>query len=136
VGVSVDASGLLAKIATVKSNIPLALKAVGTYVLLEASQTIVNQGYGAWAPFKKLPKRAHQLLWDTGTLLRSLTPNGASNVLEVSSNSVTVGTNVLYAGYQQDGTRRGIPPRPYLVWDDKVKVGASQVFTKYLLVGV
>lgn len=133
-GLNVDASGLLAKIAKIKANIPLALRAVGTVVLLNASETITSGGNG-WPPFKKLPKRPHQLLWDTGTLLRSLTPGGANNVLDVSASSVTVGTNVLYAQYQQEGTRT-IPARPYLVWNDPVKANASKVFEKYLLVGV
>jgi hypothetical protein len=86
-----DASGAIAKMQNLKANIPKAMEAVGAYVLLSAARTITDGGNG-WAPFKKLPKRPHQLLWDSGTLLRSLTPGDSDNVLTVSGDTITVGT--------------------------------------------
>ena len=102
---------------------PQALKAAGVALLTQAQQSIINGGNGwpAWSPNYK-PKRMHQILWDTGTLLRSLAIGDGNNVFREEGNSVTVGSNVVYAARQNFGGG-GIPARPFLyVDDDRLRV--------------
>jgi len=93
-----------------------ALKAAGVMILTESQKSIINSGPG-WPGFKRPPKRAHQLLWETGTLLRSLALGGGDNIMEQSGNTITLGSNVRYAKWQNEGTKN-IPARPFLFIDD------------------
>lgn len=134
--VEVDAAALKATVQRILDNRPDALKAAGLVLLADAQQTI-HDGGQAWAPFKTLPKRPHQLLWDTGTLIQSLALGGAGNVFEQTGDTVTVGTNVAYAAAQNYGYEpRNLPARPFLFIDDEREQQASNAYSKALLKGV
>lgn len=126
-------SGIKAKLERLKANAPKALQAVGQFFVADAQQTIAAGGNGwpQWSPaYAKRVAGKHQILWDSGTLMRSLT------VLSAGTDSVTVGSNVVYAAIQQFGGR-GIPARPYFLLEDSDKQQrALNVFRKYLLKGV
>lgn len=125
---------LRAKVQRLKDNKPAALRAAGIKLLQLAQKSIEDQGPG-WAPFKKLPKHQHQLEWDTGELFHSLDLGDSNNILEVNGDSVTTGTAVPYAQYQNDGDYR-LPARPFEFIDDTRKDAASKAFTDALLEGV
>lgn len=119
------------KLELLQSNIPNALQAAGLTFVTLSQQTIINQGNGAWAPFKRLPKRPHQLLWETGTMLRGITTGN------IDGDTITVGDNVAYAAAQNYGVpSHSLPARPFFVWDQTVadKVGAA--YMKALMAGV
>jgi phage gpG-like protein len=133
--IQLNAAQLKAKVQGILNNREGALKAAGLVLLAKAQEAIEQSGPG-WAPFKRPPKRPHQLLWDTGTLIQSLSLSGANNVFTVSGNSVTVGTNVAYAAAQNEGTRRGVPARPYLFIDAERQDAANAAYVKRLLQAV
>jgi phage gpG-like protein len=72
--------------------------------------------YGAWAPLRPATVADrirqgyggdHPIMWRTGLLLRSLSAQGQpGNIVMTTPNSLTVGSTVPYAGYQQSGTSR------------------------------
>lgn len=74
-----------------------------------------NQSWSPWKPSTE-KYRTHKgnagqgLLWDEGTLLNSIK-------FAADSGGVTVGTEVGYAGYLQDGTER-MAARPFLGWTE------------------
>lgn len=76
--------------------------------------------YGAWAP----TQRGGQILVDTGRLMGSI-----QNV--VHSDSVSVGTNVHYGRYHQEGTRR-MPARAFLGLSQSDMDEVKQVIVEYL----
>jgi phage gpG-like protein len=123
---------LKARLKSLSSAKKQALKAAGVAVLTVSQQTIINQGNGdwpAWSP-NYHPKRAHQMLWETGTLLRSLSLGGAGNEFDQEADSVTVGTNVVYAAAQNFGYPAGhLPARPFLDINDRMKQMAQAAFT-------
>jgi phage gpG-like protein len=129
-----DASAVIAKLSAIQANIPRALQATGTYLLTVAQTNITSQGSGlGWPPAKRIDKKhPHQLEWLTGTMLRSLSPGGSNNVFQVDDNTVTIGSNVIYAAAQNFGNRH-LPPRPFLVFNDDQEKAAARVFLKYLL---
>lgn len=112
-----------------------ALKAAGVAVLTNAQQTITNGGDG-WQPWSKnyKPKRAHQMLWDTGTLLRSLTVGDANNIFDQENdNTIIVGSNVKYAAAQNFGySPRNLPARPFLLVNAKTQDVAQRAFVAKL----
>ena len=71
-----------------------------------------------WAPhaaytIKKMG--VHPLLMWTGAMIFSLeSRSGAGRIEQITQNSLTIGTDLFYAGWQQYGTAR-IPARPF-VW--------------------
>jgi phage virion morphogenesis protein len=79
----------------------------------------------AWAPLKVLtvkgrrkgkgPRRkGAQILRDTGVLMASATANMAPGAVRVLTDRVSVvGSNVMYAGFHQDGTKF-ITARPFI----------------------
>ena len=140
-GMSFDASGLKAKIALLKANAVKARQAGAVAALATAQQTIINGGNGwpEWsaAYARRIAKRPHQMLWDTGTLLRSLTPGGSDNILQDNGNGITVGSNVAYAAAQNYGNpERSLPARPFLVVNDQLEQNVTAAFFKSLLQGV
>jgi hypothetical protein len=56
------------------------------------------------------------ILRDTGTLFNSLSMGGAGNVFQEDADGITVGTQIGYASYHQEG--RGVPQRKILVPPD------------------
>jgi phage gpG-like protein len=56
------------------------------------------------------------LLFRSGLLFDSLTPEGSGNVLDVTPSAGVLGTLVPYAAFQQEGTLT-IPARAFLGWD-------------------
>jgi phage gpG-like protein len=88
-------------------------------VLQEASLRITTGGPGPsgepWAPPSKNTRYGpgQTLLLRSGDLLESLSPEGAGNIFEINELSGIVGTEILYASFQQVGTST-IPPRPFL----------------------
>ena len=96
------------------------LKAAGLVVLTKAQKTITSGGGNGWPGFKRPPTRAHQLLWDYGTLLRSLTVGDTNNVFEQDDASITIGSNVAYARAQNLGDpNHNLPARPFLFLDNE-----------------
>ena len=69
-------------------------------VPLKAAQDRIDAGGPGWAP----NSTGTPLLHATGRLLSSLTVGGAGNTSSVSGATVTVGTNVNYATWLQNGT--------------------------------
>ena len=71
-----------------------------------------------WSPWQPRTERhrtrkgnaGQGLLWDEGTLLNSIK-------FQTDSGGVTIGTEVGYAGYLQDGAER-MAARPFLGWSD------------------
>lgn len=109
---------LKARLQRLQRSSETAMKAAGVGALTVAQKAIINQGDGKWPAWSQnyRPKRSHQMLWDMGTLLRSLALGGAENVFEQDAQSVTVGTNVAYAAAQNFGIpTRNLPPRPFFV---------------------
>lgn len=97
---------------------PQALKAAGVVLLTEAQKSITQGGNG-WPGFARQPKRAHQLLWDYGTLLRSLAVGDTNNVFQEDGDSITIGSSVDYARAQNLGNpAHDLPARPYLFVDE------------------
>jgi hypothetical protein len=92
---------------------------IGDDLLGDFMMHILDEGgdYGRWsrwAPLRPATVRdrirkgyggAHPIMWRTGLLLRSLSgKNQAGNVFIVTPRSLTLGSDVFYAGYQQFGT--------------------------------
>lgn len=78
---------------------PVLLRA-GEAVLREARRRIQSGGDGSWPS----NLAGNPLLRQEGTLARSLTLGGESNVKEIDGNTITVGTQLPYAKWLQEGT--------------------------------
>jgi phage gpG-like protein len=163
--VSIDAQliggeALLAKVQAIQdrvANLQPALLRAGIVVLKAAADRIDSGGPG-WAPNITGTPLLHQ----TGRLLSSLTIGGPDDIADVSSTSITVGTNVAYAGWLQVGTGifgpsgqrikpttakalafngmmfssiAGSPARPFLFIDANVAETVRTVFASYVLEG-
>lgn len=82
-----------------------------------------------WAPSTR-DSRAHKgnlaqgLLWDEGTLLHSIR-------VQSDASGVSIGTDLNYAGYLQDGTNR-MPARPFIGWDESDVSDAEMTMLHYL----
>lgn len=134
--INFDDSKALAKLDKIKANMPMALKAAGMVVLTAAQQTIIEGGQD-WTPWKRLPKHPHQMLWDTGTLIRSLMLGDTHNILRETDSSIIVGSNVAYSAAQQYGyAPHSLPARPFLLFNDAIAAQATIAYKKYLLQGV
>jgi phage gpG-like protein len=122
---------------------------------LKAAMERIDAGGPGWVP----NIRGTPLLHDTGRLLSSLTVGGSDNELELTGNSITVGTNVSYSAYLQEGTGvygasgeritgangylaygghvyrsiAGTPPRPYLFVDSQLAQTITDIFTAYVM---
>jgi phage gpG-like protein len=70
-------------------------------VALKAAAQRIDAGGPGWPPLVGPP---HSMLHVTGRLLASLTVGGSGNVLDIGSDQVTVGTNLQYAKWLQEGT--------------------------------
>lgn len=83
----------------------------------------------SWAPLKnpsaKRGGASAKPLLDTGRLSSSI--NSA-----VTKKTIFIGTNVEYGKYQQFGTEKGIPPRPFLGINDKTRANVLSVVKKFL----
>lgn len=142
---------------------PASLRA-GIVVLAAAREHIQGQGGGSWAPTAETEKGAP--LFRTGRLMNSLTMGSEGNVTRIEGgNSITVGTNLSYARYVQEGTGiygptgqpikakgralafvingqrvfarsvKGAPPRPYLWIDEHIATAVRDVYAKYIMNG-
>lgn len=133
---SFDPSKFIGQLELIKTNIPKALRAVGVFVLGEASR-VITDGSPDWAAWKTIPSRPHQMLWETGTLLRSLTVGGPGDIFDESDNQIIVGSNVKYAASMQYGnSKHGIPARPFFVFNSSMEQKAGRVFMKYLMTDI
>jgi phage gpG-like protein len=111
------------------------------------AQQFATEGRAEGTPWAELApstlrrRRARtSILYETGALLRSLTePGAAGHVEELEGYSLTLGSQLPYAGYHQSGTRR-MPARPIIVlsgtraerWAEIVR---QQIAGKTLLLG-
>lgn len=147
---------LLADVAALKARVsnqglrPALLRA--GIVELKAATERIDAGGPGWAPnLTRTP-----ILHKTGALLRSLTVGGSMNVDNIQDTTITVGTNLNYARYLQEGTtshargtplsgmkqgpRRyrtgGMPARPYLFIDEQVATKIRDIFSSYVMQGV
>lgn len=120
-------------------------------VALKAATQRIDAGGPGWAPNRS----GTPLLHKTGALLRSLTVGGPMNVDDVQNASITVGTNISYAQYLQNGTSShgrgtplsgmrqgprqyfhgGMPARPYLFIDAQVAQKVRDLFSSYVTQG-
>jgi len=112
---------LKAKLQNIMDSSEPALKAAGVMFLTLAQQSIISGGPG-FAPQKRPYKPVHQLLWEFGTLLRSLAFGDSNNIMEESEHQIVVGSNVVYARALALGDAAHIlPARNYFdLNDDKV----------------
>ena len=103
-----------------------ALKAAGVSILTSSQKEII-EGNPDWPGFKRPPKRAHQLLWMYGTLLRSLAIESPDNIIREEENSIVVGSNVIYANAQNRGNPdHNLPARPFLyLSNDRMKLAEA-----------
>jgi phage gpG-like protein len=131
-------------------------------VVLRASKDAIKSGGGSrgqWAP----NQTGTPLLFRSGRLINSLTIGAAGNILDLQDGSVTVGTNIPYARWNQQGTGifgpsgqrifpthakalawpghvvksiAGSPARPFLYLDDAQSVRIRAVFADYILKGL
>jgi phage gpG-like protein len=69
-------------------------------VVLKAARERIKSGGPGWAP----NVTGTPLLFKTGRLINSLTLGGPGNEADYNGNSMTVGTNLPYARYLQEGT--------------------------------
>lgn len=76
------------------------LKRMGLVVLKAARERIKAGGYGDWAP----NSGGNPLLRRSGRLINSLTVGDPDNDYEANGSTMSVGTNLKYAGYVQRGT--------------------------------
>ena len=119
----------------------------GLVAVKAAKEHIDSGGDPPW----KQNRAGTPLLHKTGRLLNSLTIGSPDGVLNVSGNSIVVGTNVPYARYLQEGTdshARGtplvraqgprryatgaMPARPFLYIDEKIAQTIHNVFSAYI----
>ena len=146
-----DIAAMRARVDTSGQGMRPGLLRAGIVALKAASERIDAGGPG-WAPNRS----GTPLLHKTGALLRSLTVNGPMNVDTVNGATITVGTNLNYAQYLQEGTsahgrgtplmglrqgpRRyrtgGMPARPYLFIDEQVASKVREIFSSFVMQGI
>jgi phage gpG-like protein len=99
-----------------------ALTAVSVYLWAQAKRCFVTSSTPdgvPWPPFKRTPSRRRggrsaKLLIDTGLLMASTSARNARGaVRNMTRNTLEQGSNLFYAGFQNDGTR-AIPARPFV----------------------
>jgi len=71
-----------------------------------------------------------QPLRDSGALMASVTGKGAGHVETLTDVRLEYGTNLAYAGYQQDGTPT-IPARPFIGIGDPLAQQIEQIITEH-----
>jgi phage gpG-like protein len=131
-------------------------------VVLRAAKDHIKSGAGDEGPWP--PNiTGTPLLFRSGRLINSLTIGSPDGVLDMQDGSVTVGTNVPYARWNQEGTGiygptgqrifpktakalawdghvvrsiKGTPKRRYLYIDDAQAVRIRAVFADYILKGL
>ena len=123
--------GWLKEIDQIRENCNAAnlLKDAGAILRADIESIFWGEGQSVWAPLspRRLSERADGGLWggpdpvkliDTEGLIISWTQPGGDHVEIIDSDSITVGTNLFYAGLQQYGgiNEEGfeVPARP--VW--------------------
>jgi len=108
-----------------------ALRRAAVMVLDGAVSVISIGGRPPWAPFKRPPRDGHRLLILTGTLRNSL-----SAVEDDGPYALKVGTNVVYAAYQQNPAKDGSKPgRPFLFVDKPMGEKIAELIQRYLSTG-
>jgi hypothetical protein len=140
-------------------NLEPALLRAGV-IALDSDKKRIEEGGPGWPP----NKTGTPLLRRTGHLFNSLTAGAADDVLAVNGDTVEAGTNTYYARYLQDGTRGrirrrredrlsamlggsgflkhsgaersgGLPPRPFVLIDEKVAQAVRKVFADHVFGG-
>lgn len=145
-------------------NMDPALLRAGVVVLTAAKEHIEGRGGGSWPPTVETQHGAP--LDRTGRLMNSLTMGAEGNVRRLEGGrSITVGTNVSYARYMQEGTGiygpsgqkivaggraltfvvngqrvfarsvKGSPKRPFMWIDDKISTYVRDYFARYVMSG-
>lgn len=90
-----------------------------------------------WKPLKrKRSGKRHKgsipkPLLDTGLLRASAVANGRGHVEEITANSLEVGSNLEYAGWQNDGTRT-IPAREFIGFSNSLIADIEEVLADFL----
>lgn len=81
----------------------------------------------AWAPLQPSTLRQRRKKGKGAKPLLDTTQLEGSHTYKVSGDTVEIGGNVEYASYQQFGTKRGIPARPFLPirYPDRVDLPAD-----------
>lgn len=88
----------------------------------------------SWLPLKNPPRRrgkSPKPLRDKGILMASASAFGAGHVETITPSSLTMGTNIEYASYHQDGTAT-IPQRAFLGVSDEVADKCQMVIADYV----
>ena len=70
-------------------------------------------------------------LLDTGLLAASMSANGQGHIEEITSHTLTVGSNLHYAAYQNDGTRT-IPSREFAGFSSEVITDIDEVLLEFV----
>lgn len=116
------------------------LAIVGTEQALAAKERIkdtkVDPWLGKWEPWaestaqhrEKKGNASRGLLWDEGDLLASIR-------FETTSHEVTIGSDLEYAEYLQDGTPK-MPARPFLGWSQDTLSGYEVMAALFFIDGI
>lgn len=114
------------------------MQEIGDIIVEDIKHRIINTKTSpediAWAPWAPGTKKAREkkgnaalgLLYDTGTLLNSIT----SQVIG-GHNTLQVGTNVKYAGWLNEGTEK-MPARPFLGISKRAQESIDEAIHLYL----
>ncbi|HBL47656.1 phage virion morphogenesis protein [Gimesia sp.] len=94
-----------------------------------------------WAPLKNPRPPGHnpgtRPLIDTGDLLRSVVSDGPGHIEIVTDDATTFGTNIVYAGVHQDGSKEdsknNIPARPFIGIPDESLDKAIEMLSGHLI---
>jgi len=134
VSFSFDSDAFAASLSGIRERVGQGLKAASVYLLSESARTIRSGGTG-WPGFKRLPSRPHQLLYDTGRLIGSLSPGGAANLMDVQDDGMTiqVGSNLAYARAQNLGDpAHSLPARPFMFLDSDRSHQMASIIQRYI----
>lgn len=131
-----QAKAYLARLQARLANPQPVLAMIGRAAMLRAQREIETGKHDPeghpWAPWsddtanarRRRGNAARGILYDEGTLLHSMS-------VQVGAASVVIGTEVPYAEYLQDGTRR-MPARPFLGWGEGAEQEAEHTMIEYL----
>lgn len=91
----------------------------------------------AWKPLKR-PRSGKRHkgsnpkpLLDTGLLRASVSARGAGHIERIEGNALIFGSNLFYAGWMNDGTKR-IPARPFLGFSLELLDTIDDILADYL----
>lgn len=125
---------IMALVANLHDLHPAFLRAA-IVVLDSAKRRIQSHDDGRWYISKAMAANPRGTpLHRTGRLFNSFDLGGVDNDVVDITGGVSVGTNLEYAKFLQDGTSK-MPARRFLYVDQRLAEGVKQVFTAHLFGG-